>query len=228
MKENPDPDCLWQQLEENGKFTWKEIEEESVGLLFASFDTTSFVLCWVLRTLSKFPSVKAKVKQEIDSTLHGKPPTAKDLESLQYFEKFILESFRYMEFIRMENRTSTEQGTLGDYQIPQGFSIFESTGLLLRNAVENPDVFDPDRFNQDTKELSKIVLQIFFGKGPRACPGKYFALLEIKLIVVFILQQNNDFEVSNDYFNPHIPAKSPSYLTAIIKSDINKVLRNTV
>jgi len=229
VKENTDPDCLWKQLEENGKFTWEEFENESIGLFFAGFETTSSVLCWVIHSLSKFPSVKSKLKQEIDSTLHGKQPTSKDLDSLPYLQKFILEALRYMEFIRMENRTSVEQGSLGDYQIPQGFSIFESTGYLIRNAVDNPDLFDPDRFNEENmKELSKIVLQTF-GTGPRACIGKYIALLEIKLIIVFILQQNKDFEVdiTLDQINIHLPTKSQSHLKAMIKSDINKV-RDTV
>jgi cytochrome P450 len=215
MKENPDPDCLWQQLEENGKFTWEEFENESVGLLFAAFETTSSVLCWILHTLSKFPSIKSKLKQEIDSTLHGKSSlTSKDLDSLPYLEKFILEALRYMVFIRMSGRMSIEQDSLGDYHIPQGFPIFESTGYIIRNAVENPDQFDPDRFNDENmKDLSKIVLKTF-GTGPRACIGKHLALLEIKLIIVFILQQNTEFEVdtTNDYFNPHLPPKSPANL----------------
>jgi len=225
IKENPDPDCLWRQLEVNGKFTWEEFEIESVGLLIGGFESISNTLCWILQYLTKFPSVKSKLRQEIDSTLHGKPPTPKDIDSLPYLQKFVLESLRYMEFFRMDSRWSVEQASLGEYQIPQGYSIFLSPGNLIRNSVENPDVFDPDRFNEENiKELSKIVL-LTFGTGPRVCIGKYLTLLEINLMIVFLLQQNTDFEVDmTANFNIHSPLKSPSKKLIFKK---NKV-RNTV
>jgi len=216
IKENPNPESLWQQVTHIGKFTWEEFENESMGLLAAGFGSTSISLCWVLHSLTKYPSVKSKVKQEIDSVLGGRSPTTKDLDNLPYLEKFILETFRFHPIIRMNSRNAIEQDSIGEYQIPKGTVMYECPNYTIRTAVDNPDIFDPDRFNQENmKELSKIAMSTF-SMGYHVCVGKNLALLELKLITVFLMQQNTeiDVDITKDYFNPCLPTKTPNLLTA--------------
>jgi len=219
MKENPDPDCLWQQLTQNDKFTWEEFENESIGLMMAGFDTTTYSLCWIFHSLTKYPEIKSKLKQEIDSVLGGKIPTSADLKLLPYLEKVMLETFRLHPLNTYNSRTAIEQDSIGDYNIPKGSTLFTCSNAIT-NSVDNPHIFNPDRINEENiKQFSKIAMSSF-GWGPHQCIGKYLAILEMKLIVVFLLQ-NGDIEVDlkTDQIFPHFPLNSPKKLSACIKKD---------
>jgi cytochrome P450 len=222
MKENPDPDCLWQQMTKNDKFTWEEFENESIGLIAAGFDTTTVALCWIIHSLSKYPEVKSKLKQEIDSVLGGEIPTSEDIKRLPYLERVIFESIRYHPVGLFNNRTAIEQDSIGDYQIPKDSTLFACAGNAIRNSVDNPDIFDPERFSDENmKQFSRIAMSNF-GGGPHMCIGKYLALFEIKLIIVYILQHGDiEVDLTTDEINPHFPLNMPTHLTATIKKHKN-------
>jgi len=218
MKENPSPDCLWQQLTQNDKFTWEEFENQSVGLMIAGFDTTTYSICWVFHSLTKYPEIKSKLKQEIDSVLGGKTPTSADLKHLPYLEKVILETLRFQPIATYASRTAIEQDSIGDYNIPKDITLF-TTSDSVKNAVDNPHIFDPDRINEENmKQFSKIAMSSF-GWGPHQCVGKYLAMLEMKLIIVTLLQKGDiKVDLTTDEINPHFPVRNPKKLTAIKKS----------
>jgi len=218
MKENPSPDCLWQQLTQNDKFTWEEFENQSVGLMIAGFDTTTYSICWVFHSLTKYPEIKSKLKQEIDSVLGGKTPTSADLKHLPYLEKVILETLRFQPIATYASRTAIEQDSIGDYNIPKDITLF-TTSDSVKNAVDNPHIFDPDRINEENmKQFSKIAMSSF-GWGPHQCVGKYLAMLEMKLITVTLLQKGDiKVDLTTDEINPHFPVRNPKKLTAIKKS----------
>lgn len=52
-----------------------------------------------------------------------------------------------------------------------------------------PDVFDPERFNEENKQKRDSNAYLPFGNGPRNCLGMRFALLEIKLSLANILNK---------------------------------------
>lgn len=56
-----------------------------------------------------------------------------------------------------------------------------------------PELFDPERFNDDNKKNINPYTYMPFGVGPRACIGNRFALLELKLIFYHLLR---NFEIS--------------------------------
>lgn len=76
------------------------------------------------------------------------------------------------------------------------------TGAALRSMlhdptlIENPEVFDgfrwykmrqqPDQFNSH-QFVSTSASSLLFGHGNHACPGRFFALNEIQIILVYFL-----------------------------------------
>lgn len=53
----------------------------------------------------------------------------------------------------------------------------------------DPDVFDPERFNEDNKANINPYAYMPFGVGPRNCIGSRFALLEMKILFLHLLSK---------------------------------------
>ena len=57
-----------------------------------------------------------------------------------------------------------------------------------RNQVSDAAQFIPERWLDEGTERARLKrLSMPFGAGPRICPGRYLALLEIKLAMVTLL-----------------------------------------
>lgn len=66
--------------------------------------------------------------------------------------------------------------------------------VMRRDAISehhlaNAAAFDPDRWLADAKQAGAAKrLSMPFGAGPRICPGRYLALMEIKLAMAALLR----------------------------------------
>lgn len=82
-----------------------------------------------------------------------------------------------------------------DQELPNGFVLKKGTTLFyplfLINRNEkywlNADKFDPERFN----ELNNIYTNSYcpFGYGLRICPGERLSRIEIRMLIVLIMQK---------------------------------------
>jgi len=93
---------------------------------------------------------------------------------------------------------------VGNMLIPAGVEV--SLPLLLlhydNNYWDNPEEFNPARFNEGISKASKDHIAFYpFGWGSRICPGQNFAFTEAKMALAFILQ----------HFSFHL---SPTYVHA--------------
>jgi len=89
--------------------------------------------------------------------------------------------------------------TVGGVQIDEGLIVF---GLMRVDSVSDAHIpnaaqFDPQRWLGDGKpgQVASAARRISmpFGAGPRICPGRYLALLEMKMAMAVLLQ-NFDIE----------------------------------
>jgi cytochrome P450 family 6 len=55
----------------------------------------------------------------------------------------------------------------------------------------DPTRFDPDRFSKENKLSRHPMAFLAFSNGPRACIGRRFALLEVKVALVTLLRKFN-------------------------------------
>jgi cytochrome P450 len=71
------------------------------------------------------------------------------------------------------------------YRVPPGALVVISPYLIHRHLLywENPERFDPTRFDLEGSAGRHRYAYIPFGGGPRLCIGDYFATVEAQLIL---------------------------------------------
>ncbi len=79
-----------------------------------------------------------------------------------------------------------EDVSLGDVMVPAGTTIFfvSRPSMLDAQNFANPDRFDPDRWLQPRdaqRGAHEPRAYLQFGAGPRVCPGRHLAGVEMRL-----------------------------------------------
>lgn len=163
-------------------------------MLLAGEDTTSNTLAWMLYLLQKNPAAMRKAREEV---LRVAPDTAafsiEQMDALDYLDACAQEAMRLKPvapFIPLEALRDT---VVGDVQVPKGGLLW----CVMRNDsvaeahVPNAADFDPERWLQRGEQAVNKHLSTPFGAGVRTCPGRYLALLEIKLASAMLLSSFN-------------------------------------
>ncbi|EMC98923.1 hypothetical protein BAUCODRAFT_385201 [Baudoinia panamericana UAMH 10762] len=152
---------------------------ESANVIVAGTDTTATLLTWLVYAVLKNPSVKRRLLDELDSC-----PQAPDWEILQaqtYMQNVIAETLRWMPPIPgpLFRQTPAGGAVLAGYAIP-GETVVETQAYTMHHnpdVWEDPDNFNPDRWNHVTQEMKDSFFP--FGGNARTCVGQNIARLEI-------------------------------------------------
>jgi cytochrome P450 len=164
-----------------------------VGLLLAGEDTTANTLAWMIWLLWKHPEALARAREEVDRVLGegAALPTLEQLSQLDFVEACAHETMRLRPVAPINTMQAVHDTRVGDVQVPAGMVIM---AVMRRDAVSeshlaNAQAFDPDRWLADAKQAGAAKrLSMPFGAGPRICPGRYLALMEIKLVAATLLR----------------------------------------
>ncbi|KAL2161084.1 hypothetical protein VTH06DRAFT_8797 [Thermothelomyces fergusii] len=209
--EKPDDMLQW-VMNGQGKFrryTTEELARLQLALSFAAIHTTSLTATNVFYNLAAYPHYAPVLRDEIRSVLaeHDGVFTSSALQAMKKLDSFIKETMRlypagFAGFPRKVSKTFT----LSNGQvIPAGVMIQVPSDAIARDpeVFPNPDEFDPWRFSRLREaarssgkaeeaahhQFVSVSPEILtFGYGRHACPGRFFAANEIKMIVAnFIL-----------------------------------------
>ncbi|XP_062617356.1 leukotriene-B4 omega-hydroxylase 3-like [Saccostrea cucullata] len=193
-------DILLTARDENDKgLTSLEIRNEVDTFLFEGHDTTTSGMCWTLYLLAKHPEHQDLCQREIDDLLKGrdnKDLEWADLSKLSYLTQCIKESMRLYPPVTFIQRVTTKETVLDGHPIPEGTTMgIQIYNLHHNKAVwEDPYEFRPNRFSPDNEKNDSFAF-VPFSAGPRNCIGQHFAMNEMKIILVHILQR---YELSLD------------------------------
>ncbi|XP_057590887.1 cytochrome P450 7B1 [Hippopotamus amphibius kiboko] len=203
-------------------YTPKDIEigAHHLGLFWASVANTTPTLFWTMYYLLRHPEVMAVLRDEIDhllqSTGQKKGPgisiylTREQLDSLLYLESTILEVLRLCSFSGIF-RVAEEDLTLHlgsqDCCLRKGdfVGIFPPILHYDPEIFEAPEEFRFDRFIENGKKKTTFLKRgkklkyyhLPFGFGVSKCPGRFFAIAEIKQLLVVLLTYF-DLEIIDD------------------------------
>ena len=138
--------------------------------------------------LWRHPVALAKARDEVRRVVGDAVPTQEQMAELDYVEACIHETMRLKPVAPMLPLQAVRDTVLGDVRVATGQIVL---CLLRRDSVSDAYVprgaaFEPERWlGQDTQSAKRIAMP--FGAGPRICPGRYVALLEMKLAISALL-----------------------------------------
>jgi len=120
-------------------------------------------------------------------------PSMEQLAQLDYVEACAHETMRLKPVAPIIGLQARKDTVLGDVLLPAGsvvVNLMRSDGVnekLLPQAT----TFEPERWleggSAGSKAASAKRVSMPFGAGPRMCPGRYLALLEMKLAMATLL-----------------------------------------
>jgi cytochrome P450 len=178
--------------EDGSRLSDREVRDQVMTLLFAGHDTSTSTISFLLYELARHPAALAKVLDEQDRVLDGRPPTAAELTSeLPELEMVLDETLRLYPAAWIGPRRAVETFAFGGHEVPAGAYVNYSSWASHRlpDVWPDPEAFVPERFTPEAKARLPKGAYIPFGGGSRTCIGMRFGQLEIKAIVTLLLQR---------------------------------------
>jgi len=166
-----------------------------IGFLNGAYDTTHSTTYWMFWNLAKNPSKQMKLKSEIRKVIGTKASaTVEQAREIEYLDAFIKESMRFCATVPVNQRINYEEDiTVGTWTVPKGTCVNIPMSIMFndkRHFGNNVEEFSPERFMTATEgsEAAKRAW-LAFGGHSRMCVGFTFALVELKAILICLLQQ---------------------------------------
>jgi len=176
---------------DGGIMTDHQVRDEASTLFGAGHETTASALMWTWYLMSQHPTVAARVHEELDGVLGGRPPELHDLTRLTYTEMVLKESMRLFPPAWSVTREPIAEVELAGYRLRKGRVVLINTYGIHHDPrfFPDPDRFDPERFSAQNEKLLPRYAYLPFGGGRRICVGNAFAMMEAKLVIATIAQQ---------------------------------------
>lgn len=117
--------------------------------------------------------------------------TYDDVMALPYLDQVICESLRLYPPAPRITRTGNSTVVVKGVTIRNDTSLSVPIYSIHRDPdyYQNPDKFDPDRFNPANKAKMHSCQFIPFGHGQRMCIGMRLALIESKIALVHVMRK---------------------------------------
>lgn len=169
----------------------RQLRDEVITLMLAGHETSANALAWTWHLLMQHPEVEQKLLDEHRRVLGDREPTAADLPQLKFTEQVLTESMRLYPPVFVFGRMARTTTEIGGYEIPAGSTLLMSQWILHRDPrwFEEPERFDPHRWEADLAERIPKFAYCPFGGGPRVCVGNTFAMVEMVAALAVIVRR---------------------------------------
>jgi cytochrome P450 len=164
-------------------------------MLLAGEDTTANTLAWMIYLLGRHPEAMLRARDEVRGVIGAQalPTQYEQLSQLAFVEACAHETMRMKPVAPILVTQAARDSVVAGIRIPAGQLVM----LLMRPAATDerhfPDAqaFDPARWLSDAapgraaSSAKRVAMP--FGAGPRLCPGRYLAMLEMKMVIAMLL-----------------------------------------
>lgn len=181
--------------DENGKFMPEmEIADKILGLLVGGHDTASSSCAFIVKFLAELPHIYEGVYKEqmeiAKSKGAGEFLNWDDIQKMKYSWNVACEVLRITPPLQGAFREALNDIKYNGFFIPKGWKLYWSANSTHKNPefFAEPEKFDPSRFDGSGPAPYTYVP---FGGGPRMCPGKEYAKLEILVFMHNLVKRFN-------------------------------------
>jgi cytochrome P450 len=165
-------------------------------MLLAGEDTTANTLAWMIHLLWQNPDALHRATEEVRAVCPmGSAPTLEQVAALDFVEACAHETMRLKPVAPILPLQVQRDVVVGDVQLQTGMVVIN---LMRRDSVSEAHLpqaaaFKPERWladgNPNHMAQSAKRISMPFGAGPRICPGRYLALLEMKMAMATLLKE---------------------------------------
>ena len=168
-------------------FDVAEMVDQVAIFFLAGHETSASAISWALYLLALYPDWQDRVAQEacaLDGDGFGV------VSKLRLTRDVFREALRLYPPVPMMVRQTTRPETFRKRQVRSGAQVVLSPWHLHRHTRlwDNPDGFDPARWQTENGQECARDAFLPFSAGPRVCPGAGFAMLEGVLMLAHILR----------------------------------------
>ena len=187
--------------------TDQQLRDEVTTIFLAGYETTSIALTWAFDFLTHNPEMMEKLRAEVDAAVGSdRLPTFADLPKMPYSRMVLQETLRIRPAAWQLPRTAIEDDEIDGHHIPAGTNLI---GLIYMcpyhpDEWDNPEVFDPERFQSDKSEKRHKFAYMPFGAGQRKCIGMDFALMEGQLALAMVAQRYTLTKTTENLAEPQL------------------------
>uniref|UniRef100_A0A8W4FKI0 unspecific monooxygenase n=1 Tax=Sus scrofa TaxID=9823 RepID=A0A8W4FKI0_PIG len=163
----------------------EELVAQGITFIFAGYETTSTPLSFLMYKLATHPDIQEKLQKEIDVTFPSKtPPTYDALAQMEYLDMVLNEILRLIPLAARLERVCKKDMEVHGMFLPRGTVISCDFYVSFNCFI----YFYGTRFSKKHKDTMNPYTYLPFGTGPRNCIGMRFALMNMKLALVKVLQ----------------------------------------
>ena len=172
-------------------FSLDELLDQVAMLFLAGHETSASALTWAAYLLANAPEVQERMHNEVVSRIADRQPALADMRYLDLVRNVFRESLRLFPPVGFMARQSAAACPIGKKNIEKGATVVVSPWLIQRHHAlwDDPDAFNPDRYDNDASRESLKHAYLPFGMGPRVCMGAAFALQEATLILASLVRK---------------------------------------
>ena len=163
---------------------------EAIVMFMAGHETTANSLAWCWYLLDHSPAAAARLREELDRVLGGRPPGFEDVPNLPYTRAVFEETMRLYPPVPLLSRQARQSDEIRGKKVHPDTIILVIPWLLHRHEQywDNPDHFMPERFLPGAPRPDKFIY-LPFSVGRRVCLGMRFGLTEGILCLATLAQR---------------------------------------
>jgi cytochrome P450 len=168
-------------------FSPGEMVDQVAIFFLAGHETSASALAWALYLVALAPEWQDRITGEGEAL----GPDFASLSALRAARDVFREALRLYPPVPMMVRQTTCPERFRDRDIPIGAQLVLSPWHLHRHERlwDNPDAFDPSRWNSENGKRCQRDAFLPFSAGARVCPGAGFAMIEGPLLLALILRR---------------------------------------
>lgn len=188
-----------QWFEDAAQGEWYDAAGTQLAMDFATIYATSDLLVGALQDIARHPDIMEPLREEIRTCIGEGGWTPSSLYKMKLMDSCLKETQRIkpVECATMRSYALQDVTFSNGTFVPKGELVAVAVDRMSNETVWNrPLKWDPHRFmrmREDPETASKAQFEntggdhLGFGWHPRACPGRFFAAKEVKILLSYLL-----------------------------------------